>query len=81
MASTQQVADTTNEILVIVDELKGIIESLVPASTAPIELAEVFAKLATKALAGWSQAAGTPITVENLQALLPNPEPLTPPTA
>jgi hypothetical protein len=80
MATVQQVADTTDQILSIVDEIKVVIEGVVPAATAPIELAEVFARLVEKALAGWSAAANVPITAESVLALLPNDTPLSPPT-
>ena len=51
----------------------------------PIELAEailpIVEDLVNKALTAWSTASGQPITVETVQALLPNATPLTPPSA
>lgn len=56
-----------------------------PELELPVKAAElivpVIESLAEAAINGWSQATGTPITVEAVTALLPNPTPLTPPTA
>lgn len=52
----------------------------IPADEAARILALV-ADLATKALTAWAAAADTPITVDSVKGLLPNPTPLTPPDA
>jgi len=61
----------------------GTVQALAPNDVVPAETAGVVlnlvAVMAEKALAGWSKAAGIPITIESIQALAPNPIPLTPP--
>ena len=47
----------------------------VPAETAGLIVTEA-ASLVTAAISAWSNASGTPITAESVQALLPNPNPL-----
>lgn len=60
------------------------LESLDPAVTAEAEIAKVAvgitSQLLNAALTAFSNASGTPITVETLTALLPNATPLAPPT-
>jgi hypothetical protein len=41
----------------------------------------IISELVSVALNAWSKANGQPITPETIQALLPNPNPLTPPDA
>lgn len=56
-----------------------------PQIDAPVELAEailpIVGDLVNKALTAWSNASGQPITIETVQALLPNATPLTSPPA
>lgn len=67
-----------NTILNTLEALPVGPEVKIPAEAAE-ELLNLVADMAIKALAAWGAAANTPITVESLQALLPNPTPLTPP--
>lgn len=61
------------------------VAELDPAADLPIAAAEavlpLLEQLVNSALTAWSNASGEPITVESVQALLPNPTPLTPPAA
>lgn len=52
-----------------------------PGLAAPAAVLTIVEQLVGKALTAWSNASGTPITVETVMALLPNPDPLTPPAA
>lgn len=61
------------------------LETLDPAVVPEAEIAKlvfnISSDLVSKALTAWSNASGQPITVETVLALLPNPDPLTPPAA
>jgi hypothetical protein len=64
----------------ILDAIEGADPALdVPAETAGLVL-NTLAELVTAALTAFSNASGTPITVESVQALLPNPTPLPEPS-
>ena len=67
------------------EEALGVVAELDPAAELPIAtvglIAPIVEKLVEAAINGWSQASGTPITVESITLLLPNPTPLTPPSA
>lgn len=83
MDSTTVVTVVT-DVQVIGDAILEEVGSLVPGATVPAVTAEkildLLAKLASKAITAWGAASNTPITPETIAALLPNPEPLTPPT-
>lgn len=61
----------------------GTLAAVDPAVAAPAATAEVIlnlvAELITKAFDAYENASGTPITVESIQALLPNQTPLSAP--
>lgn len=84
MTSTE-VQTTISEVQAISDSILKTIEATDPGVALPAGTAQaivdLFAELANKALTAWSASAGTPITVETLQALLPNPTPLDAPTS
>jgi len=80
MATAQDVQTTVGGIQTIADEILTAIEQFEPASVVPIEIIKSVEALAAKAIAAWFASSGTPITVESLQALLPDATPLTPPT-
>lgn len=80
MATVSQVTGVIAEIEAIAKEIAAEVTVLDPAIAVPVTIGFSLADLITKALSAWSTASGTPITVENLQALLPDPTPLTPPT-
>lgn len=73
VSEVQAVGDTILTTLQAVDP--GV---AIPAATAEVIL-DLIAELAAKALTAWSNASGTPITVESIQALLPNQTPLSAP--
>lgn len=79
------IQDFTNIVGEVKDGADAILAELekVPAVSGEAALTQgvvdLSTELVTKALAAWSAASGTPITVESIQALLPNPTPLTPP--
>lgn len=65
----------------ILEEVGALIPGAdVPAATAE-KVVDLLAQFATKALTAWGAASNTPITPETITALLPNPTPLTQPTA
>ncbi len=79
---------TAGEVLTIVQEVEQIANTVLagvsavdPALGLPVAAITAIEQLATTALAAWSKASGQEITVESVQALLPNPAPLSPPTA
>ena len=78
--TTGQVTSTISEVSGIATSILDTLESVDPALALPVAIIDEISKLATAALAAFSAASGTPITVESVQALLPNPAPLTPPT-
>ena len=85
MATIQDVQTLVQEVQSIGDAILQELEAAVPSVDGPAVIAgtalDLIATLAQKALSAWSAASGTPITVESVQALLPNPTPLTPPTS
>jgi hypothetical protein len=76
-----EVAAAIAEIQADSSSVLAIVEAADPAFEAPIGVAELLASLAAKALAAWSKASATPITEASVAALMPNPQPLTPPDA
>jgi hypothetical protein len=76
-----QVSTYVSEVAGSADLILTTIETLDPAIAPEAALVEEIAKLAAKGLAAWSASSGTPITAESVLALLPNPTPLSPPTA
>jgi hypothetical protein len=72
-------------ITALAEQGLGIAAKLDPAADIPLAaigaIVPVVEALAEAAINGWSEATGTPITVESITALLPNPIPLTPPSA
>jgi hypothetical protein len=83
MADAQKVADTVNEIVAEANAVLEIIAAVDPQiggeGLAAGKVAGLLAGLVMKALAAYSAASDTPITPETVAALLPNPEPLSPP--
>lgn len=79
------VATAITEIQGIGDTVLTTLGEVDPAVELPAAAAEpivnLLASLASKALTAWSAASSTPITMESVQALMPNATPLTPPTA
>lgn len=69
-----------SEIEEIANGVLTALETIDPALGLPAAIIAEVEKLASTALAAYSTASGTPITVASVQALLPNPTPLTPPT-
>ena len=78
--SGQDVKTTVEEIQAAGDMILSSIETLAPGVAVPAGIAQMLLDLASKAVGAWAAASDTPITIEALQALLPNPVPLTPPT-
>lgn len=72
-------------ITALAEQGLGIAAGLDPAANIPLAaigaIVPVVEQLAEAAINGWSQATGTPITVEAITALLPNATPLTKPSA
>lgn len=81
MAKAAVVATIIQETVDAAGKILPIVTALDPGVAVPADIAAEIAILAAKALAAWSAAAETPITIESIQALLPNPAPLTPPTS
>lgn len=79
------ISTAVSEVQAIGDTILATLEQVDPAVSVPAATAEVIldlaAKYAVKALTAWSNASGTPITVESIQSLLPNPDPLSLPDA
>ena len=78
-----QVATAVTEVQTVGDSILKEIEvyapgDAVPAGTAGLIL-DLASQLASKALAAWSAASGTPITAESVLALLPDQVPVAPP--
>ena len=79
---------TVGQVLSVLKQVQGAsnailaeAEALDPALVLPLGIAQAIEALAVTALTAWTTASGTPITVASVQALLPNPVPLTPPTS
>lgn len=72
-------------IMTLAEQGLGVAAKLDPAADIPLAaigaIVPVVEQLATAAINGWSQASGTPITVESITALLPNATPLDKPPA
>jgi hypothetical protein len=81
MATVGQVLTILQEVEEANNTILATVEALDPALELPVEVVQAIEALTNTALTAWSAASGTPITVESVQALLPNPTPLTPPTA
>lgn len=85
MATAAEVQAIIEEIQAGSDVVLTTLGTVVPSEEIPASKAsaivDLISDLATKALAAWSAAANNPITVESVQALLPNQTPLTPPTS
>jgi hypothetical protein len=81
MASIQDVLSILQEVEQASNTILATVEALDPALDLPVGVIQAIEGLATTALSAWSTASGTPITVASVQALLPNPVPLTPPTS
>jgi hypothetical protein len=81
MATIQSILSILEEVEQISNSILAEVEALDPALDLPIGVIQAIEALATTALKAWSNASGTPITVSSVQALLPNPVPLTPPTS
>jgi hypothetical protein len=81
--NTAQVTGAINEVKLAGDTILSTLETVDPAVALPAATAEqvlnLVADLVGKALTAWSAASGVPITVESVQALLPNQTALTQP--
>jgi len=81
--SLNNASSIVTEIQGIADTILSTIGSVAPGvaleTTAATGLVDLFSTLATKALAAYSEASGTPINTSTVADLLPNPTPLTPP--
>lgn len=77
------IAVYVKQVQVAGDTILNSVEAITPGEDVTAESAEALlnlvAEMAQIALAAWSAAAGVPITVESVMALMPNPTPLTPP--
>ena len=82
--TASEVSSAITEVQAISDSILKEIESFAPSLEVPAATAgtivDLFSQLANLAINAWSNASGTPITVESVQALLPNSTPLTAPT-
>lgn len=82
---TQQIIDTVTEVADTSKVILGVLEQadpqVAPEAMVAGNLVVLLAELATKAIAAYAAAGGIDITPENILKLLPNPAPLTPPTA
>lgn len=76
----QDAATVILEIQQAADLIAQEVETYAPGVAVPTELAQTLFDLAAKAVAAWLAASGIDPTPENLALLLPNPEPLSPPT-
>lgn len=81
MATASDVLSVVQEIEQVSNEVLAEIQALDPALALPVTAIEALEGLVQAAINAWSTASGTPVTVEALQALMPNPTPLTPPTS
>ena len=81
MATAAEVTNIVTEVSAAATAILGTLETVDPAVALPASIVEEILALGTKAVAAWSTAAGTPITVAAVQALLVNPVPLTAPTS
>lgn len=83
--NTQNISSAVTEVQAIGDTILNTIQAVDPGIALPAASAQIIldliAKLAATALTAWSNASGTPITVESIQALLPNQTPLSAPDA
>lgn len=81
--TAQDVANAVQEVLDTGNIILDAVEGIDPGAEVDVEAAQKIATLTgdllTKALTAYGAAAGTPITVESVMALLPNATPLTPP--
>ena len=80
MATVAQVLAVMQEVEAASNAILSEVAALDPALELPIGIVQAIEAMATTALTAWTTASGTPITVESVQALMPNPTPLTPPT-
>ncbi len=78
VAAVTEVKAAADAILTEVEKITPGIAGELAAGQAILDLV---ATMVAKALAAWSASSGTPITAESVLTLLPNPTPLTPPTA
>ena len=81
--NTDTVVSVLNEIKLGADTALQTIGAVAPGTALEAGAAQLVVdellKLASNALVAWSAASGVPITVESVQALLPNQTPLTEP--
>lgn len=85
MATATEVSGAVSEVQATATTVLAILEAADPGAAPGAQVAEnvvtLIGDLVTKALNAWSTAAGTPITVDSVLALLPNQTPLTEPDA
>lgn len=83
--TAQELIDDISGAAGVSEQILELIAGLDPDVAIPAAILEKLLPLLvtylSKGLTAWSNASGTPITVETVMALLPNPDPLTPPAA
>lgn len=83
--NTTQISTAVSEVQAIGDTILSTLQAVDPGVALPAASAQIIldllAKFAAVGLTAWSNASGTLITVESIQALLPNQTPLTAPDA
>jgi hypothetical protein len=83
--TAEQVAADIGAVKNSADAILTAVEGAVPGEALPLATAgaviDELGTLIQAAVTAWSNASGTPITVETLQALLPNATPLPEPPA
>jgi hypothetical protein len=81
----QEFINDMNAVVAIAEQGLKTAEGLDPAIALPDEIAQavlpIVEQLVASALTAWGNASGQPITVANVQALLPSATPLSPPSA
>ena len=80
MATASSVLSIVQQAEQVGNEVLAAVQALDPSASLPVETIQAIEGLANVALAAWSAASGTPVTVASVQALLPNPTPLSAPT-
>jgi len=80
MATVQQITTDIQAVQAIADTILSGLSGLEPEATVAEGALDIVSQLVTAALTAYSNASGTPITVESVQALMPDQDPLPPPT-
>lgn len=75
-----QVAQDVQDIGAAAEAILTEVGTVDPAVGASAEVVLLITSLASKAIAAWGRASGTPVTPESILALLPDATPLSAPT-